>query len=67
MSREHYPVRQWHHKTYNPVMPLTSPGAVLSVSLALAASIGIVITNAQTPATPPVAHFHHVHINATNP
>jgi catechol 2,3-dioxygenase-like lactoylglutathione lyase family enzyme len=33
--------------------------AILSVSLALA--------DAQTPATQPVAHFHHVHINATDP
>src|SRR5579862_1849583 len=48
-------------------MHLATSAKVLSVSLALAAFIGIVITNAQTPATPPVAHFHHVHINATNP
>jgi catechol 2,3-dioxygenase-like lactoylglutathione lyase family enzyme len=40
---------------------------VLSVPLALAASIGIAVTNAQTEVVPPVAHFHHVHLNATDP
>ena len=48
-------------------MHLPSLVPVLSVSLALAVSLGIVITNAQTQVAPVVAHFHHVHINATNP
>jgi hypothetical protein len=48
-------------------MHLAASAKVLSASLALAASIWIGITNAQTAATPPVAHFHHVHINATDP
>ncbi len=48
-------------------MQLATSTQVLSVSLALAASIGIAITNAQSQVVAPVAHFHHVHINATDP
>jgi hypothetical protein len=48
-------------------MHLAPSAKVLSVSLSLAASIGIGVSIAQTPATPPIAHFHHVHINATEP
>jgi catechol 2,3-dioxygenase-like lactoylglutathione lyase family enzyme len=36
---------------------------VLFVSVVVIVSFGIVVTNAQTP----VAHFHHVHINSTDP
>jgi catechol 2,3-dioxygenase-like lactoylglutathione lyase family enzyme len=48
-------------------MRLAVSATGLSVALAVAASIGIGIAHAQTPATPPAAHFHHVHINATDP
>jgi len=50
-------------KTYNPVMHPQSTRTVLFVSVGLMISIGIAVTNGQ----PPVVHFHHVHINATDP
>ena len=45
------------------IMQSSWSAAVLPVSVALTVSIGIVIIRAQTPA----AHFHHVHINTTDP
>src|ERR1035441_8615399 len=48
-------------------MHLLPVGSVLSVSIGLAASIGIVTICAQAQVVPPVAHFHHIHINATDP
>lgn len=48
-------------------MPLRSAAPVLSVLIVVAASIGIAITHAQTQVAVPVAHFHHIHLNATDP
>ena len=48
-------------------MHLLPVGSVLSVSIGLAASIGIVTICAQAQVVPPVAHFHHIHINANDP